>query len=185
MNRPVKLKAPVTTSKPRCSISPSKGKASQVIGRRTRPDVPGDDDARAVAHGFSGMDLGTQTVEDRKSKRPVRRPLRITDAHHQVRPDPVDRPHHDRGRVEGRIVRRELDQPVSKHGGRFVVVAAADGAAWQETAVLVVTHHERVERLVARLITQPAEDGEVGGLYGLDLPPEGAPPPPRVKALAV
>src|SRR5438552_10704158 len=113
MNRPVKLNAPVTTSKPRCSISPSKGKASQVIGRRTRPDVPGYDDARAVAHGFSGMDLGTQTVEDRKSQRPVRPPPPITDAHHQLRPDPADPPQHDRRRDEARIGRRELDQPVA------------------------------------------------------------------------
>src|SRR6266566_4369317 len=185
MNRPVKLYAPVTTSKPRCSISPSKRKPSQVVGRRTRPNVPGDDDTRAVAHGFSGMDLGTHAVEDRKSQGPVRRPLRITDAYHQVRPDPIDRPHHDRGRVEGRIFRRELDQPVAKRGGRFVVVAAADGAAWQETAVLVVTHHERVERLVARLVTQPADDDEVVGLDGFDLQPEGAPLPRHVRALPV
>src|SRR6266550_6182288 len=185
MNRPVKLYAPVTTSKSRCSISPSKRKACQVGGRRTGPDVPADDDTRAVAHGLSGMDLGTHTVEDRKSQGPVRRPLRITDAHHQLRPDPVDWPDHDRGRVEGRILRRELDQPVAKRGGRFVVVAAADGAAWQETAVFVVTHHERIERFATRPVTQPAYDDEVVGLDCLDLQPEGASLSRHVGALPV
>src|SRR6202521_4886452 len=128
-----------------------------------------DDHARTVAHRFGGVNLRTQAVEDRKAQGAVGRPLRVANADHELRPHTVHRLGHYRLRGKRPRVRGELLERVADGLRRLVVVAAADSAAWEEAAVLEITHQERAEQL----LTGPANDHEIVRLDRLDLEPEG------------
>src|ERR1700704_6459894 len=171
MARPVKLKAPVTTSNPGAITGTSlEGKSGEVIDKRTRLDVSRDHDARPVPDRLSGMHLRSQAVEDRKPQRSVRRPFGVTDAHDQLRPHPMDRFGHDRRRVKWRLVGREVQKSIPDSARRRVVVAASDRPARQQTLILVISDDQGVERL----LSNPADDYEVIRLDGFDLEPERA-----------